>query len=129
MSKDKAVDYFDRHQSSNECYITSDGRVFHTLGAAQSFAAGLKDNKLASYKRAELETPKDEAPKDEAPKDEATKVEALETLKTFDTAAAGYEDIKALAKALNLESPSNSKVDLIAAIEAQKAIINTEVKE
>lgn len=190
MSKDKAVDYFDRHQSSNECHITSDGRVFHTLGSAQSFAAGLKNNEVTSYKRAEFETVISEDSQDDnlevdkearfktredrlialgferiddlfghlvtgstievkdvleisdeafeisitpvvfqAPQDESPKVEALETLKNFDTATASYEDIKSLAKALALESPSNSKVDLIAAIEAQKAIINTEVKE
>jgi hypothetical protein len=171
MSKELAADYFSRHLSSNECHITSDGRVFHSKGTADGFANGLKDNAVASYTRAQIEAPavdeledeenltfnvpikkiepaKDDAPKDEAlkgdapkddapkddalkgdiPKDETPKVYTLEDLKGFDTATAEYEDIKALAKGLNLESASNSKKDLIAAIENQKVIVNTEVK-
>ncbi|MGZ9736796.1 hypothetical protein [Flavobacterium sp. GNP002] len=54
MSKDKAADYFSRHQN-DECHITSDGRVFHTIGSAQSFAAGLKDAKIDSFKRTDVE--------------------------------------------------------------------------
>lgn len=187
MSKEKAADYFSRHQS-DECHITSDERVFHTLGSAQSFAAQLKNNEVTSYKRAEFETVKSEDLQEETLETDKesrfkirvdrliafgferiddsfahlptatsidvtavyeisdeefeiglkplvidnadeTKVQVLEALKNFDTATASYEDIKALAKALALESPSNSKVDLIAVIEAHKAIINTEVKE
>ena len=58
MSQEKAVDYFDRHPSSNECHITSDGRVFHTIGSAQGFAQALPDNKVESFTR---ETPQVEA--------------------------------------------------------------------
>ena len=124
MSKEKAADYFSRHQSSNECHITSDGRVFHTKGSADSFASALKDNKVVSYTRDENKAPKSEAPGDEAPK-----VYTLEDLKAFDATTATYPEIKALANGLGLESASQKQVDLLAAIEAQKAIVNTEVKE
>jgi ribosomal protein L12E/L44/L45/RPP1/RPP2 len=56
-------------------------------------------------------------------------VEALEALKTFDTATATYAEIKALVKALGLEVENQKQDVLIAAIEAHKVIINTEVNE
>ncbi|MNF51768.1 hypothetical protein D3C85_112960 [compost metagenome] len=189
MSKDKAADYFSRHQS-DECHITSDNRVFHSKGTADGFANGLKDKAVVSYTREQFES-KAEAPTDEAPevdkelrfknrverlialgleriedvftnaetgasinaadvyeitdeefeisvtpvvviepsKEDAPKVLALESLKNFDASTATYEDAKAPVKALAIESPSQFKVDLFAAIEAQKVIINTEVQE
>jgi len=123
MSKELAADYFSRHQSSNECFITSDGRVFHTLGSAQSFAAGLKDNAVSSHKRAEKELPKSEAA------GEDDKVKAIETLKTFDASAAKYPELKALVKALGLEPENQKEATLVAALEAHKAIINAEIQD
>jgi hypothetical protein len=128
MSKELAADYFSRHQS-DECHIASDGRVFHTLGSAQSFASGLKDNKVNSYTRAEFETAKEKTPKDKAPKDDAPKVYSLEDLKAFDAKTATWQEAKELVKGLAIETPSQSKIDLFAAIEAQKVIINTEIQE
>ena len=192
MSKDKAADYFARHKESPECHITSDGRVFHSIGTATGFANGLKDNAVTSYKRGDMAKPtkiivhntddedldEDKETRFKARVDRLTalgfernedlfskeenggttsidstavyestdkefeigltplvingfdesKVKALEALKKFDTATATYPEIKALSKALALESPSQSQVDLVAAIEAQKVIINTEVK-
>lgn len=54
---DLAQDYFERHSVSNECHITSDGRVFHTGGHAISFAQehDLQDQTIESYTRAQLE--------------------------------------------------------------------------
>ncbi len=124
MSKSLAADYFSRHQSSNECHITSDGRVFHTKGSADSFASALKDSTVASHTR----EGKGEKAKDETP-GEDTKVYTLEDLKAFDATTATYPEIKALANGLKLESASQKQVDLLAAIEAQKAIVNTEVQE
>jgi hypothetical protein len=178
MSKELAADYFARH-SNDECHITSDGRVFHTKGSADSFANGLKDNTVVSFtrdgKKEEKEDLKQEISEGEKEarfKERVTrlielgyersddlffvlstgaqidvndvyettdeefevsitsvKVFGLEDLKAFDTATASYAEIKALAKGLNLESASQSKVDLLAAIEAQKVIINTEVQD
>ena len=122
MSKEKAADYFSRYKS-DECHITSDERVFHTIGAAQSFASGLKDTKIASYTRAEFETVKSDDSQDEA------KVQALEALKNFDATTALYPEIKALFKDLGLDAPTQKQPDLLAAIEAYKTAINTEVKE
>lgn len=53
---EKAQDYFERHSVSEECHITSDGRVFHTLGHALSFAQEnqLEDQEIESYKREDL---------------------------------------------------------------------------
>lgn len=130
MFKEKAVDYFDRHKESQECHITSDGRVFHSKGTADSFANTLKDNTVSSFTRKQVEAKEDAPATDsqEPGKDDA-KVAALESLKNFDAATATYDEAKALVKALALETPSQSKVDLFAAIEAQKEIINTEVKQ
>jgi hypothetical protein len=123
MSKEKAVDYFDRHPSSNECHITSDGRVFHTIGSAQGFANGLKDNKIESYKRSDSDVKNIEV-NDSI---EETGENNKEALKAFDSATAQYEEGKALAKALGIETPSNSKADIFAALDAAKA--NLEPKE
>lgn len=51
-----AQDYFERHSVSNECHITSDGRVFHTGGHAISFAQehDLQDQTIESYTRAQV---------------------------------------------------------------------------
>lgn len=123
MSKKLAADYFGRH-TGNECHITSDGRVFHTKGSADSFANGLKDTTVQSFTR---EGKKEEIIGEDTGED--TKVIAIETLKTFDTATASYHEIKALVKALGLETPSQLQVDLVASLEAQKVIINTEIED
>lgn len=161
MSKEKAVDYFDRHPSSNECHITSDGRVFHSAGTAQGFAESLKDNKVTSYKRADfeavnisvtdseevtgfedededededlflgnidtsdapvIEVPKIEVPNIEVPNMEVPAVDTkTEALKAFDSEKSSYEEGKALVKALAIETPSNTKVDIFAALEVAK---------
>lgn len=127
MSKDKAADYFGRHKN-DECHITSDGRVFHTIGSAQSFASGLKDATIESFKRAEFEKKTSEDSQDDS-SDEETKVLALETLKNFDPATAKYPEIKELVKMLGIEAASLKQPDLLAAIEAYKKTINLEVQE
>ena len=183
MSKEKAVDYFDRHPSSTECHITSDGRVFHTIGPAQGFASGLKDDKVESFTRAQFEVAEipvfgsEEVPGDDAEKetrfkarvatllalgfvrnedlfenaenggaisaddvyeisDEAfeisitpvinssaddAKTQAIDALRNFDASTAKYPEIKALAKALGLETPTQKEPDLLAALKAAKA--------
>lgn len=124
MSKELAADYFSRHESSNECHVTSDGRVFHTKGAADSFANGLKDNKVESFSRASS----DKNDTDE-PTDEAASGFTPEEVKAFDTTVASYAEIKALANGLGLDPASQKKEDLSQAIEAYKAALNIEIKE
>jgi hypothetical protein len=53
----------------------------------------------------------------------------LEDLKAFDAKTATWQEAKELVKGLAIETPSQSKIDLFAAIEAQKVIINTEIKD
>jgi hypothetical protein len=126
MSKELAADYFSRHLSSNECHITSDGRVFHSKGTAEGFANGLKDNKVSTYNRSEVEDPKSETSSGD---DSTIKIQALELLKSFDAVSATYPEIKALVKDLGLQSPTQGKEDLLATIEAFKVACNTVVEE
>ncbi|MGV9003958.1 hypothetical protein [Flavobacterium sp.] len=51
MSKNNelAQDYFDRHPASTECFITSDGRVFHQPGTAAGYATSLKDDTVDEF--------------------------------------------------------------------------------
>ena len=133
MLKDKAADYFARHKASQECHITSDGRVFHTKGSADGFANNLKDNKVTSYSRTEFETPvvgdlEDQKLDEETSKNIAKSV-AMEALKSFDPTTAKYPEIKELVKMLGIEPATQKQPDLLAAIEAYKTAINTEVKE
>lgn len=126
MSKELAADYFSRHLSSKECYVTSDGRVFHSKGTAEGFANSLKDNKVLSYKRSEFEESKEE---DGTDTDTESKTQALELLKSFDASTATYPEIKALVKMLGIEPATQKQPDLLAAIEAFKVAVNTEVQE
>ncbi|GIZ10282.1 hypothetical protein [Flavobacterium sp. UMI-01] len=162
-NKDKAADYFARHKESQECHITSDGRVFHSIGTAKGFANTLKDDTVKSYTRAEVAQPtkivvqntesedeglgnkgsedkgsedkgsedngsEDKGSEDEGSEDEE-KVQALDALKNFDASVAQYSEIKALVKALGLDTENQKQDTLIAALEAYKVIINTEVQE
>lgn len=187
MSKDKAADYFARHKESNECHITSDGRVFHSIGSASGFANTLKDNAVESFKRSEVAQPTNvvvlnteshdketrfksrvahlftlgfERNEDLFSKEEnggtisidatavyevtdeefeigltplvvigavESKNEALDALKNFDATVAGYPEIKALVKALGLDTENQKEATLVAALEAHKTAINLEV--
>jgi len=53
--KEKAQDYFDRFTNSAECHITSDGRIFHGRGQADSFASGLPDTEVKTFTRKDFE--------------------------------------------------------------------------
>lgn len=131
MSKELAADYFSRHESSNECHITSDARVFHTKGAADSFANGLKDNKVESFTRDQFEVNNIDVVDDiEETGDETDEEKAIalnESLKAFDSQNATYEDAFALAKALELKLASKSKVDVFAALELEKTNLEPKV--
>lgn len=128
MSKELAADYFSRHLSSKECHITSDGRVFHSKGTAEGFANSLKDNKVLSYNRSEFEGSKEEGGTG-TDTDTESKTQALELLKSFDASTATYPEIKALVKMLGIEPATQKQPDLLAAIEAFKVAVNTEVQE
>jgi hypothetical protein len=116
MSKKLAADYFSRH-NSNECFITSDNRVFHDIGAAQSFASGLSDQKINHFTRAEVENDI------EVEGAEEVKTFTVEDLKAFDAETANYKEALALAKGLKIDLSSTKKEDVYAALEAEKAKI------
>lgn len=122
MSKEKAVDYFDRHPSSNECHITSDGRVFHTIGAAQGFASGLKDDKVDSFTREALAVDNILVVDSE----EVTGEDLDAKLLAFDTTTASYAEIVAFVKEMKLAADSNKKEDLVVAIVAAQESLKTE---
>lgn len=62
---EKALDYFNRHQN-NECFITSDGRVFHNSGSARSFATTLENDEVEHFTRIEVEKAKRQKQKAES---------------------------------------------------------------
>lgn len=130
MQKELAVDYFDRHPSSNECHITSDGRVFHTIGSAQGFASALKNNTIESFKREEIDVKNIDVNDPNhvtgdtgngGTGDDDEKAQAIEALRNFDASKAEYPEIKALVKALGLGTPTLKQPDLLAALEIAKA--------
>lgn len=128
MSKEKAVDYFDRHSSSTECHITSDGRVFHTIGAAQGFASGLKDDTVDSFTRAEIEVDNIPVVGSQELTPEGSAPENLDAkLLAFDTTTANYPEIIALTKELKLAADSNKKEHLVAAILAAQESLKPQV--
>lgn len=112
MSKNKelAQDYFARH-ANDECFITSDGRVFHSKGTADSYASSLKDNKVETYTRKETSEEVEEV----------DKTDTLDALKNFSAETSTYEEAKVLVKALGIKAASNSKADLFAAIALEQS--------
>lgn len=144
--KEKALDYFKRHPHSEECHISSDGRVFHKPGDAQSFAGTLKNSKIESYQRdvvlAEIqadteddinldneETTKIEGKTTVDDKTSAkTAVDGIEKSKDFlmsnDVADMGYNTMQTFVKVLDLEVENQKKETLIVALEAFKKTLN-----
>lgn len=101
-----AKDYFERHKSSKECYITSDGRVFHSAGAAESFAGSLKDQSVEKFTPDQVSDDQDDQ-----------EVESL--LASFNAQSeTAAKDAKAIVKALGLKPASNKNADIIAAVVA-----------
>ena len=143
MYKEKAADYFARHKESQECHITSDGRVFHSKGTADSFANTLNDNTVESFTRKQAEAKEIEVVDVEEVTGEGTDEGTGEgtgegtdetesdllpldkKLLDFDTETASYQEIVAFVKELKLAADSNKQVDLVAAIiAAQETLKN-----
>ncbi|WP_234111677.1 hypothetical protein [Chryseobacterium sp. R2A-55] len=120
---EQAQDYFERHPSSEECHITSDGRVFHNNGGAQGFAGTLNDQTIESYNRKvffaqkntddEAELAKLEAEKKAKEDAEAEKIakenaeflaEKTKLLQETDIEKAEYATLKDLAKAFEVKT-------------------------
>ena len=106
---EKAQDYFKRHPFSTECHITSDGRVFHTLGSAQGFAGTLDNQEIESYKRSVLEQ---ESKKENDLDKEAEKEAKLLELSGLDLVKENYQEIKSLVKYFDLK-PVDQKAETL----------------
>ena len=123
--KEEAIDYFDRHPLSEECHVTSDGRVFHTKGSAQSMAGTLDDGAIESYSRKVIE--KDAKIEDENHSNEITEAQILEKtefLKTADVEKLEYKEVKALVKLFSLETADQKGETLITALNEYKLTLN-----
>lgn len=107
--KELATDYFERHQTSNECHITSDNRVFHTKGTAQGFAATLDDQEINSFTRTKVISI-DSTNDDEQLTAKLNELENAELVKT------NYEVLKDLVKYFKIEVADKKAETLIAAL-------------
>jgi len=118
---EKAQDYFDRHPTSDECHITSDGRVFHNKGTALGMAGTLDDQNIESYSRKVLE--KEKAENDSAP----SQVEEImmETfLKANEVDKMKYDDLKKLCKFFEIKTEDQKADTLISALTEYKSTLN-----
>lgn len=115
MSKHKelSVDYFARHQSSNECHITSDNRVFHTKGSAESFATLLDNKKISSFTRESKEAKKDDIDENQL-KSKLAELESTELVKE------NYKALQDLVKFFQIEVADKKAETLIQAITEYK---------
>lgn len=119
MSKnlELAQDYFDRHATSNECFITSDGRVFHTPGTAEGFATTLQDNKVEKFTRDQVEKrnePTAEDSNDESNEDQL--ILKLAELDSLELVKDNYQAIKKLVNYFEIEVTDQKTETLIQAL-------------
>ncbi|RQO37945.1 hypothetical protein DBR39_13745 [Chryseobacterium sp. KBW03] len=128
---EKAQDYFERHPSSDECHVTSDGRVFHTIGSAQSMSGTLDDQKIESYKRKVLEKEllgkslNDENLTTGGDQPTPAEILAMEVfLQNNEVDKLKYEDLKSLVKFFNLQVENAKAPTLIAALTEFKTTLN-----
>lgn len=118
---EKAQDYFDRHPSSDECHVTSDGRVFHNKGGAQGFAGTLDDQDIESYSRKVLEKEKSLAQEIDLGDNHESKIKELETL---ELSTANYNEMKALVKFFDVKVENQKAETLITALTEFKNTLN-----
>lgn len=133
-NKQLAKDYFERH-TSDECFITSDGRVFHNSGAATGYASLLKDNEVEKFHRTDFAKAKAKAKDETGDSDDessaesaaAKRAEAIEALKAFDAEKPNaHLTGKAILQKLGITLESWTKDAVVAAIEAEKAKLNAD---
>jgi hypothetical protein len=116
-NKEKAADYFDRHDGT-ECHITSDGRVFHSKGTADSFAVGLVDQKVESFQKTDFVKVEKlkvaDKPKVDKPVFETLELTSdnIKQILDFGLVKENYTNLKALVAHLKLE-PENQKADTL----------------
>lgn len=124
--KAKLKDYFKRYPQSQECYVTSDGKLFHQSGPAQSYAGGLKDNKVARHTSEDYVKQIETSAKVVKGNSEPEGGEV--TLENFDlTAQDAYAKGLELASNLGLELKDKKKATVLEAIAAAKADLEPKV--
>lgn len=115
---EKALDYFNRHQN-NECFITSDGRVFHNSGSARSFATTLENDEVEHYTRKEVEQINaqgiDELSQGHSTDDKEAELLALELIPK------NYQKMLSLVKHFGLTPEGNKAENLIAVLTEYKS--------
>jgi len=124
--KEAAQDYFERHTVSDECHITSDGRVFHTKGSAQGFAGTLDDQEIESYNRKVLE--KEQKIDTDSEGGDASDADILKNtilLKEADLEKLDYNELKSLAKFFEVEAENQKAPTLIEALTKFKETLNS----
>lgn len=138
---DLAQDYFERHSQSDECHISSDGRVFHTYGHATSFAQEhqLQDQTIESYKRAQISDVAENPTVEDAEAEEKDSSEKLDEifetpageialeafLKTNDVDVLKYDDLKKFVKYFQIETEDQKADTLKAALNEFKNTLNS----
>ncbi|SIT25613.1 hypothetical protein SAMN05421786_11539 [Chryseobacterium ureilyticum] len=124
--KERAIDYFNRHPESNECHITSDSRVFHTIGSAQGMAGTLDDQKIESYLRKVLEKEGEFENEDESgTKPSDAEILAMTVfLQKSEVEKLDYNDLKKLVKFFNVEAENQKAPTLIEALNKLKETFN-----
>ncbi|OWK99265.1 hypothetical protein AP75_01905 [Kaistella haifensis DSM 19056] len=118
---DLAQDYFERHSRSNECHITSDGRVFHTSGHAISFAQenNLQDQTIESYTRDQAEKIATVPVEPVGPTEEEI-IAKTEELKNLDIDAAEYPVLKTFIKFFDIKCEDQKAATLKTALTEYK---------
>lgn len=124
--KERAIDYFERHPESNECYITSDSRVFHNIGSAQGMAGTLDDQTIESYLRKVLEKEGEFENEDQsgAKPSDAEILEMTALLQNSEVEKLDYNDLKKLAKFFAVEAENQKAPTLIEALNKLKETNN-----
>ena len=135
---EKARDYFERHQR-NECFITSDGRVFHDAGSAQGFAGTLENNEVESYQRKEVINAKaqnqeteekgaeknkvDDIPNEVPEESTDERAEKLRELENLELVPDNRKEMEGLAKYFELQLEDKKVDTLISALTEFKSKI------
>ena len=122
---ENAQDYFDRHPSSDECHITSDGRVFHNKGGALGFAGTLDNQEIESYSRKVLEKEKSlQSDIENTGESDISHEAKLKELETLELTTANYNEMKILVKFFDVKVDNQKAETLITALTEYKKTIN-----
>lgn len=104
----KAIDYFKRHKGK-ECFITSDGRVFHNKGTAESFAITLKDRTIEHFSKNDVEHLENESKANSIEVSEEKIEEIIEPILSEDT----HQEVVEEPKQETAETTDDKEAELL----------------